>query len=93
MHVRVEEFEKRNDSTFFDIEFYKCTVVENLKGNYDTDSEISIVFFSKTVNVGEEYIVMLAPGGSSIIQQFSAKQSLRSVSEKETIKNILSNNG
>jgi hypothetical protein len=92
VHVRVEEFEKRNDSTFFDIEFYKCTVVENLKGKYDKDSEISIVFFSETVNVGEEYIVMLAEGGSSIMQRFSAKQSLRSVSEKETIKNILANN-
>jgi len=92
VHVRVEEFEKRNDSTFFDIEFYKCTVIENLKGQYDKDSEISIVFFSETVNVGEEYIVMLAPGGSSIIQQFSAKQSLRSVSEKEAIKNIIASN-
>lgn len=88
-HIKVEDFVKRTDATFFDIEFYKCTVVENLKGEFEKNSEITVVFFSETVVPGEEYIVMLAPGGAAIHQRFSSKNSLRSISEKSLIKSLL----
>ena len=65
-------------------ETWECETVEVLKG--DGAEEVTVLFFSDTVQEGEEYIVMLKSYDGYTVFTFLTKDSLRPVSEKEEIK-------
>ena len=92
LHVKVEEFESRTDATFFDVEFYKCTVVESLKGGFEKDDKVTVVFFTGTVKPGDEYIVTLSKYGSPEQLSFVTSNSLYEVSRKKEMKELLAQN-
>lgn len=74
------------------VDVYACNITELIKGDMTTtiDNQILIPFFKDTVEAGESYIVCLSSDNDdSIIYTLSSPNSVLTVNQLESIKNIM----
>ncbi len=73
---------------------YRCTVTDSLKGEIQKDAVIQVTFFPDTVSVGDECILALDDSITNITPKhynFSSKNSFFSLSDYDSIMEILNN--
>ena len=90
IRVRVKSLSSKAETDMKDTEIWYCSVREAYKGKKsDYASEIEMVFFDDTVEMGKEYIVAIQNPGTSSYIRLLTKDSLRPLSEKAEIKGYI----
>ncbi len=87
--VTVDKLEQTVKNDFRDTEFYSCTVNETLKGNIQVDSQIEIIFFSGSVQPGDEIIVALNNYDNATYYRLTSKESVMPTNKKSEILSII----
>ena len=92
IEIKIKNPVRKTDTSYKKSEVWECQIIETLKGDFEEGSMVKIEFFADEVIPNKKYIVALDSKFKILWESLTTKDSLRPVSEKETIKSYITQN-